>query len=331
MEPTDVHVLKPEPARHVQLRIREFMPCAFIILAIILFGPGCGKKDAHWQKSKPVYTDSAGFQPGYDTDRQVVKTVERDLDSDGRIEFVVLSMDKGAFENRIFDQQFDMLEVFRYDSLRHAYRSIFTDPVDMGVRVTFEDVTGDDSEEILAWLSSGGNDPIAGDGLNVYGFTAPDTISVLFLSETGAPEIADINNDGKIEILVHDEYWGVMPHSEVIPFVAAIHSWNGAIFAPENNAFRDFFGQHIREAKDEYLRLKLEPFGSESSEDFRLYRSFATWTIWLLTSGRTAEARHVWETEKPFLRATLPDDQFDDLEELIHSEQIPGTIMEFPA
>ncbi|NOY07006.1 MAG: VCBS repeat-containing protein [Chlorobi bacterium] len=307
------------------------MPLVFIILASALLTSGCGKKDAHWQKSQPVYSDSTGFQPGYDADRQVVQSIDRDLDGDGTVEFVVLSMDKGTFENRIFDQQFDMLEVFRYDSLRRTYRSVFTDPVDMGVRVTFEDITGDGREEILAWLSSGGNDPIAGDGLNVYGFTAPDTIRVLFLSESGAPEIADINNDGKAEILVHDEYWGVMPHSEVIPFVASVHSWNGVIFTPETKSFEDFFSQHIRDAKEEYLHIKIEPFGSESSEDFRLYRSFTTWMVWLLTSGRTAEARQVWETEKPFLRATLPDDQFDDIESLVESDRIPGTVMDFPA
>jgi len=329
---TGDHVFEMDVIRHFKFRTGySFVPVALFLLATALFVAGCGKEETKWKNSQPTFSDSTGFRPGYDSQRQVVKVVERDMNGDGTAEFVVLSMDKSAFENRIFDQQFDLLEIFRYDSLVRAYRSLFADPVDMGIRVTFRDLTGDGREEILAWLSSGGNDPIAGDGLNVYGFTAPDTIRVLFLSETGAPEIADIDEDGKAEILVHDEYWGVMPHSEVIPFVASIHVWDGAVFTPASDMFPDFFSQYIRDAKDDYLRIKIEPFGSESSEDFRLYRAFSTWMIWLLTSGRTAEARQVWEEEKPFLRATLPDDQFDDLESLIESDQIPGTIMDFPA
>lgn len=287
--------------------------CACLALGLLL--QGCAGKTAPTARA-PLRTYASGAFRPYDSTRVIVDSVHADIDGDGLAEFVVTSRAVEAREDPLAPVPFDRMEVFRYDTAKALYTSLFIDPVESGAELRFEDVTKRGLKEVVVRTASGGNDPIASNGLCVYGCRQDGSFSLLFLETSGAPELRDVNADNVPELLIRDEYWGVMSHDESIEYIAEIHSFNGNEFVESNLKYAGYFDREIssRRAAYQQLKAKKRPTGDDIVET---YRACLDLLLWLISKGDLYEVRRVWNNERPFLSLRLPQDQFDDLDGLV--------------
>jgi hypothetical protein len=286
------------------------------MLATMVLAAGCGRKENPPAPQKPRLLSEGTFNP-YDTARVIVDTIHVDLDKDGIPEFVVTSRDAALAPDPLLPKSFDRLEVFRYDTVRKAFTSFFIDPVESGSSVRFTDVTRRGLVEIVVTTNAGGNDPIASQGLSVFGSRADGRFAVIFYANSGAPQIRDLNGDRVPEILVTEEYWGVMSHDEAIAYTASVHSFDGNEFVENNLRFSAHFDAEIGRCRADYQRAKAAKGKSAADFSFDTYRAFTDWLLWLIAKGDLYELRKVWGAEKQFLSLRLSAEQYEDLDGLV--------------
>jgi hypothetical protein len=289
------------------------LACACAALGLLL--QGCTGKSDPKPSVAPRTFASGAFRP-YDSSRVIVDSVHIDVDGDGRPEFVITSRAVASVEDPMAAASFDRLEVFRYDTARALYTSLFVDPVESGAQLRFEDVTRRGGTDVVVTTAAGGNDAIASNGLCIYGRRQSGSFSLLFYESSGAPVIRDVNGDGIPELLIRDEYWGVMSHDEAIEYIAEIHSFNGSEYVESNLKFAGYFDREIATRRSGYQQLKAKKHPS-SAEVLETYRSCLDLLLWLISKGDLYEVRKVWNNEKPFLSLRLPVDQFEDLDGLV--------------
>jgi len=278
----------------------------------LLFG-ACSKKNNDHSAAKTK--DSTITALPYGMDRTIIDSIWVDLDLDGSKEFVVTSQLTDAPKDPLFPDQFDRVEVFAKEG--YHFKSLFVDPVESGVRLSFDDMTQNGTVDIIVSTDAGGNDPIASRGLNVYGFRTDGALTVLFYAQAGDPEIKDLNKDGTPEILVFGEYAGIMSHADMIGYTEGIYTFDGQAFTEENLSFTSYFDYHIGKKRAEYQKLKAAKRKDGEEQSAQLYRAFAAWLLWLSSKGVNTEIRRTWEAEKSFLMDKVSPVQYEDLDELI--------------
>jgi hypothetical protein len=293
------------------LRLVLIAACCLIVLS-----DGCRRADVEATRKRPALSlDRNVFHP-YDSSRSIVDSAHIDLNGDGRAEFVIISRDNVEPVNPVFPREFDRIEIFSLDSATNRYRSDFIDPVESGRERSFMDVTGDGRKEIVVRTNSGGNDPVAGEGMSIYGARADGSFTVLFYSQGGSPELRDLNGDGIFEAVITGEYWGIMPHADAIAYTSAIHAFDGSTYVESNRYFAKYFDRAIAKQRAEYLRLRAVRAKEPAQNALALYRAFAEWLVWLAAKGDSAQVKVLWEVEKATLKTRLTPEQWDDLESL---------------
>ncbi|MBL0173900.1 MAG: hypothetical protein IPP94_01330 [Ignavibacteria bacterium] len=284
--------------------------------AVVMFAAGCRKAEEPARAQRPRMLSEGTFNP-YDTARVIVDTVRIDLDRDGISELVVTSRDKAIAPDPLLPKTFDRLEVFRFDTARKVFTTFFIDPVESGSAVTFTDVTRRGLAEIVVTTNAGGNDPIASQGMSVFGSKADGRFTIIFYANSGAPEIRDLNGDRVPEILVTEEYWGVMSHDEAIAYTASVHSFDGNEFVENNLRFSAHFDAEIGRCRAAYQRAKTAKGKSAADFSFETYKAFTELLLWLIAKGDLYEVRRVWGVEKQFLSLRLSAEQYEDLDGLV--------------
>lgn len=287
--------------------------CAALLCVL---AAGCGTRETPAVHAPVREWTGSAFQP-YDSSRIILDSIRVDLDRNGIDEFVITSRDAFEQSNPALPRQFDRLEIFAFDTTRGVWGSLFVDPVQNGETVEFRDITRRGKLEILATTNTGGNDPVASTGLAVYGFRKDGSLSVLFVAESGAPEIRDIDGDDVPEILVTGQYWGVTPRADVVAYTAEIHSFNGSEYAENNIRFRAYYDTRIAEGRAEYTRLAVASGRFDAVRAAALYDSFLRYVVWIIAKGDLYAVRTVWNTEKQALEQRLDAEQFEDLDGLI--------------
>jgi hypothetical protein len=293
--------------------------CRLLVILVCVIGlSGCAKKNDSQSVHMTNRTGKPFLAAFYDASRVIVDSVQHDLANDGGVHFIVLSRNAGSTTDPDRKYLFDRMEVFRRDSTTGLYYSLFVDPVENAVAVSFQDITNDGKNEILVSLFTGGNDPVASNGLNVYGYRNDGKFSLLFYATNGNPKIEDIDNDGKTEIINSAEYWGLMSHADAIIFTSGIYSFNGTAFTANNAAFSPYFQAQIKRKKSEYQKAKNSRNPDSEEYSNTLYRSAAEYLLWMDALGNMDQLKTVWDSERPALKTLLLIAQFDEIDSLVN-------------
>ena len=282
-----------------------------VLATVLLFASACGGRE---QERRDDAADSSRHSmlpalPG----AVLVDSIRIDLTGDGIDELVVTSRVADSVDDPLLLDRFDRIDI--YSQGVSGYRRLFVDAVEYGLQLTFDDVTGDSIADIVVRLDAGGNNPIEGQGMQIYGLDAHDALALLFLSPDGAPMLRDLNGDGMKEVLLSDQFWGMMSHAEVIGYTSEVYALTDGMYVFANERFSAWYDSMLRERRREYERARR----AADTEDGRvlLYRRAAEYLVWNLARGGVEQLNRVWNTERVFLSQRLGEEQFSDLEAFV--------------
>jgi hypothetical protein len=280
---------------------------------MLLAAVGCGGKgnDAHDARAAGDSARQAAL-PALDG-AMVRDSMRVDVNGDGAAELVIASRAEDGEDDPLLADRFDRIDVYAHGT--EGFRRLFVDAVDYGTALDSADVTGDGVSDLLIRLDAGGNNPIATQGLHIYGRDTRGMVVLLFYSASGAPVLRDLDGDGRQEVLVSDQYWGMMAHSEVIGYTREVYAFAGDSYEKANTRFASWFNTMLASRRRTYEQARR---GADSEEGrTRLYLEAAEYLVWHLGRGGVADLRTVWNAERSVLRQRLNDDQYDDLETFV--------------
>ena len=293
------------------MRFRLLRSRIMVLATVLLFASACGGRE---QERRDDAADSSRHSmlpalPG----AVLVDSIRIDLTGDGIDELVVTSRVADSVDDPLLLDRFDRIDI--YSQGVSGYRRLFVDAVEYGLQLTFDDVTGDSIADIVVRLDAGGNNPIEGQGMQIYGLDAHDALALLFLSPDGAPMLRDLNGDGMKEVLLSDQFWGMMSHSEVIGYTSEVYTLADGMYVFANERFSAWYDGMLRERRREYERARR----AAATRDGRvlLYRRAAEYLVWNLARGGVEQLNRVWNTERVFLSQRLGEEQFSDLEAFV--------------
>ena len=283
---------------------------------------GSSSKKAGEDKDKissaGVKEGSVDFRVEYYSPRKIYKIEKEDLNGDGNREIVVLSVikDSGSVSDYY---NFDMMEIFSLDKSREKYEKIFSDTVDYSEECRFESLAGDSTRQILVYTNAGGNDKIMSSGMFVYGMDREGKVNLIKYFDSGLPEIKDLNKDNTKQILIKDEYWGVMPHTEVIYYTKEIYIYENGNLLQSNQTFGEYYDKVINELKPRYYGLKRKLDAGMQAVDlsYPLYREALEVIVNYTAKGDMNELRKFWNEESDYLEKHIPGDEYTDMRDFI--------------
>lgn len=254
-----------------------------------------------------------------------------DLDDDGRREYVVTSLQRERLTAP--DSRADLVEIYRYDTASRSWAVVLTDSVLWSSSYELRELTGDRAPEVIVEVFAGGNDPVASRGMRVYSGHG-GTIRTLLTLDEGDPQLEMIGGEGRPVVVQHALIWPPMvPHVQAVPYVSDVLAFTGTGF----ESVRSRHAEYFREEADMHLKAygeslkdavveEPELIGENGLADVDvpnvdLFISAAGTVISLDQAGQSEALRSFWNREADTLRALLPEEQFDQLEEL-YAERI---------
>lgn len=269
--------------------------------------------------SAGVKEGSVDFKVEYFSPRKIFKIEKEDLNGDGNREIVVLSVIKDSGSASDY-YNFDMMEIFSLDKSREKYEKIFSDTVDFSEECRFESLAGDSTKQILVYTNAGGNDVIMSAGMFVYGMNNDGKVNLIKYFDSGLPEIKDLNKDSTKQILIKDEYWGVMPHTEVIYYTKEIYIYENGNLIQSNQAFGEYYDKVLNELKPRYYGLKRKLDAGMQAVDltYPLYKEALEVIVNYTAKGDMNELRKFWNEESEYLEKHIPGDEFTDMRDFIY-------------
>lgn len=296
-------------------------------MLLILFGiSACGKKDNTFSEKKDSTLSAAGtgekdknFKIEYKQPRKIFKIEEVDLDNNGRDEYIVFSIANDSLNKDLMRfYKFDMMEVFIKDSVNNSYKKISTDTVDFSDEYWIMNLEKDKSKEIFVKTNMGGNDVVNSKGMYVFNYDSSKVKLVKYF-DTGNPEIKDVNADGNKEILVSDSFFGILPESGSIYYIAEIYKYYNGTLIKSNREFKQFFDGEADKSMKEYRQVKDRINNGEKikSSEYLLYKRAAEIILNFYASGDINKVNKFWNDEISFLQKNLAEDEYDDLKKFI--------------
>lgn len=269
--------------------------------------------------SAGVKENGIEFRVEYEAPRKFYKIEKEDLNNDGYKEVIVFSVHKDTAEKYNDYYNFDLFEVFSLDNEKKKYVKILSDTVDYSTDYSFEDLEKNGYRQLLISTNSGGNDAVVSKGMFIYSMKNYDKPMLIKYFDTGDPVIEDIKNDGTKEILIKDEYWGVMPQVNVINFISGIYNFENNNLVLKNSDHGEFYEDKLAELKDKYygIKRKVEMGMQMSDMSYPLYREAAEVIINYYAKGDMKGLKKFWDEEKDDLEKNIPQDEFNDLNNFI--------------
>lgn len=264
------------------------------------------------------------FKIEYIKPRRIYRIERQDLNTDGINEIIVFSVFKDTAERFNDYYNFDMMEVYALSGEKRAFVKILSDTVDYSKDYSFEDLANNKKKQIIINTYSGGNDAIASSGMFIFHMHSNNEINLIKYFDAGAPRIEDLGKDGIKEILVSDEFWGVMPHVNVISFVREIYNLENDKLIIKNSEFGKFYDDKIAEIEGKYFDLKRKVEIGMQPQDlsYPLYREAAEVIINYYAKGDIEGLRKFWDEQKSSLESNLPTEEFIDLSNFV-SKALP--------
>lgn len=212
--------------------------------------------------------------------------------------------------------RFDRMTAFTWSAQDSTWHEALTDTFAFGTTATLKDITGDGKPDIVLSTTSGLDDSIAATGCVVYSAHGGAWKEV-FTAQTGNPQFQDVDNNGAVDILLQDEYAGVMPQTDAVQYISDIYSFDGTMFSSAKQRFPAYFDKIIAKAKDDYARIKTQvPVTAAITDefDFTLYKPCIAVFVSYYAEDNKAGAREFWNQEREYLSRMVPSGQLIDLE-----------------
>ncbi len=292
---------------------------AIRVLPLLLVGfASCGSGDKSDRSDADGRDSTSSGTQLYAGDRILVDSVRVDFLGDGMPALVIAT--RGRSDSTTPADRFDRVDIFSMNSYR---RPVFTDVLEYGSKFQTRDVTGDGLPEFVVEVDAGGNAPITSLGLHVYGRTAKGKITLLFFSGTGAPVLQDLDDDGVQEILVSDQYWGLMPHSEAVGFTRQVYAFNGSSYIAANNRFRNWYDKQIGSLRKAFEAHKQKALRSEEGRT-RLYTAAVELLLWTWARGGAVDVKRTWRMEQKDMRSLLAEEHYEDVLNFVNDVEAMG-------
>lgn len=254
------------------------------------------------------------FQP-----RKIYKIEKEDLNNNNSKEIIVLSVIKDTTQKYVSFFNFDMIEIFSLDKEKGKFEKIFSDTVDYSTECRFESLDKNGFKQILINTNTGGNNKITSNGMFIFGMNDSGKVKLVNFFDSGDPVIEDIRKDSTKQILVSDEYWGVMPEPNVIGYVKDIFEFENNELVIKNSEFGDFYDNKIVELKEKYygLKKKVEMGMQPVNLAFPLYREAVEVIVNYYAKGDIQGLAKFWNEEKDSLQNNIPADEYTDLSNFV--------------
>jgi hypothetical protein len=292
-----------------------------MLFTAALLAVGCSRSDRRPEEpdqSMMTIHDSIFHPPQFPQGRTLDTVMALDFDGRGRQEYVVTS--RTGAPDSIPGARADLVQIFSYDSLAHAFRAVLVDSL-IGVHDMFlRDLTGDGVPEVVVTTDGGGNDPIASRGLAVYSGSG-GTIRTIFQRLDGDPELTTMRDaDGPV-IVTHDLYWpDFVPHVGARAYANDLLAFKGDRFVSVRADHPKFFLAEAQKYLDEYRHVRdsvtrdtADFDAADDDEKIVLGSPAALAMLSLRLAGAQASLRSFWDSEKDFLGRRLSEDYMDDL------------------
>ena len=287
-----------------------------VFFAAALF-VGCGDGERQ-QRAAGDASDSSTASNAVDFSGRVpVDSLRVDCTGDGTHELVVASRPDSLEEDPLLRGSFDRVDILSADSTASR---LFVDPVDYGRSMEAREITGDGVSDVIVHLDAGGNNPITSRGMHVYGLNDRDQVTLLFYTASGRPRLRDLDGDGDSEILLSDQFWGMVPHSEALGFTSQIYTYDNGMYVPARDRFEAYFAPILNAKRTAYEQLRRAPVDGEEARS-QLYLRMADYLAWSYARGGVNAAASLWRSERGFLRSALSAEQFEDLRTFVNDVQ----------
>ena len=282
---------------------------------------GCGESDPQTRPARISARMPAFAPPTFEGGRRLDTIIAVDLDDDGRQEYVVGSIAPQGMvppEGRA-----DRVEIYRLDTAQRRWRPVIRTELLWIADWRLRELTGDRAPELVLPIASGGNQPVASDGMAIYSGHG-GTIRSLWGSSEGAPQI-ERTAEGEPYILTSETYLpDNLPHFLAVELPAAFVTLRGGTPAPAEAIASDYFTTEGMSLLTEYEEIIGRFPGEEErgegvvDEEARslLYAHVVRMILLLDRAERTAELRAFWQREEPRLRTLLLEEQMILVEDL---------------
>jgi hypothetical protein len=296
----------------------------FILIFAVTFLSSCSKNktggiEINDNSEKSIGTIASGgveFKVEYAKPRGIYKIENHDLNNDGIDEVIVLSVNTADSIDEHFDfYNFDLIQIFSFDSASKSFRKILSDTVDYATEVRYIDLQKNHKPQILVNTNYGGNDVIISKGMFIYNMINQDSTALVKYIDAGNPELVDLNNDGNKELIIYDEFWGVMTQVDVIYYIRDILKFNGNTFDRVNKDYQDFYNKIIDSAKAQY-QMQKEMFSKGEKlkpSEYPFYRPIIEMSVNAIASENVETMRQFWYSERDFLHFHLGEEQYTDI------------------
>ncbi len=203
-----------------------------------------------------------------------------------------------------------------------------------GREIEVRDLTGDGRKEIVIHTSTGGNDPIASDGLCIVA-DVDGTLRETLCFESGAPEIVSLPSpdstavDSVAAILLHGSWWPFeLSHAESVAYVDSLAFPGPVDTAQARQIAYDWYRRKSVEMREKY-EVALQHLAANSEEVSVQFDVYAAAVQFLLYARRLSDSdlRPWFEIESANWEALLPEDYRAALKSLMFPANEAGEQM----
>lgn len=324
----DVVVVYTDGVAHVMM-IRTSLPVIFTLLLLSL--SGCRDEPAvrdATDTTAGVY-DMTFPQPKFAGGRMLDTIMNVDLDNDGRLEYIVTSIQKDGFAPST--ARADHIALYRFDTLAKQFVTVSDDSLMWITELRLRDVTGDRLPDLVVNVDAGGNDLTASAGLYIYSGDG-GKVRTIFHADNGDPQLATLEGIHGDAVLLHDELWpDFASHAEAAPYVADILVYKGNSFVSARREHERYFMQEADRYLTEYRTARGEAPPTESGSDAPTFdsvtttyemRLFTPAALALIAFGHADNGRALrsfWDSERDYLQSRLSPPQFAALDSMYAS------------
>lgn len=275
------------------------------------------KPESDGNRTIDLFIDNENINLSYSKSREIYRIDTADLNNDGRNEIIILSADEKNFSQDIAFN-FDYVEIFSKGK-DNKFKKILSENIDFGEQCLYENLSNEKSKQIIIRCNAGGFDPVASSYSYIYNLQKGDSVFNIFEFDTGKMQIDEINGDNIKEIILYDNYWGVLSHDLVIPFIKDIYNLSDGEISRVNTSHGKFFNERIKNTIEKYDSVKTKIIKGEKIKEsgYPVYREFMEVVLYFSSKEDIKGMMEFYNRENEFIKKQLPEEQLIDIENFI--------------